>query len=177
MNINNKLEKIKLIVLDVDGTMTDGGIYIDNNQVEAKKFSVKDGAGIVLAQSVGIDFLILTGRSSHCVEQRCKELKIKYIVQGIFNKVDYLKEFATSHNFLPENIAYIGDDLIDLPAMRYVGISACPIDAAEEVKAYCDVVLSHKGGDGAVREFIEILLKENKLWEKARNNLFPVCIS
>jgi 3-deoxy-D-manno-octulosonate 8-phosphate phosphatase (KDO 8-P phosphatase) len=81
------------------------------------------------------------------------------------------------NNITPESIAYIGDDLNDLPAMRYACFSACPVDAAEEVKAYCDVVLSRQGGDGAVREFIEILLKENKLWEKAQNNLFPVCTS
>ncbi|GHU76604.1 3-deoxy-D-manno-octulosonate 8-phosphate phosphatase [Spirochaetia bacterium] len=168
------LEQITLIVLDVDGTMTDGGIYIDNNRVETKKFNIKDGAGIVLAQSVGIEFMILTGRTSACVEQRADELHIKYVVQGIQNKVDYLKDFAVSHSLLPENIAYIGDDLNDLPAMHYAGVSACPIDAADEVKAYCDFVLPQKGGEGVVRVFVEMLLKEQGLWEKAVNNVFPI---
>jgi 3-deoxy-D-manno-octulosonate 8-phosphate phosphatase (KDO 8-P phosphatase) len=167
-------EKIKLIVLDVDGTMTDGGIYIDSGQVETKKFNIKDGAGILLAQSVGIDFMILTGRSSKCVEKRAEELHIKYVVQGIHHKVDYLKDFCTWNDLSAENIAYIGDDLNDLPAMHYAGISACPLDAVDEVRGYCDFILPKKGGDGVVRTFIEILLKEKKLWEQAINKLFPL---
>lgn len=167
------MEKISLIVLDVDGTMTDGGIYIDNNYIETKKFNIKDGAGILLAQSVGIVFLIITGRSSACVEQRTEELNIKYLAQGVRDKVSYLKEFASKHGLLQENIAFIGDDLNDLPAMRYAGLSACPVDASEEVKSYCDFILSQKGGEGVVREFVEILLKKRKLWESAIENVFP----
>jgi 3-deoxy-D-manno-octulosonate 8-phosphate phosphatase (KDO 8-P phosphatase) len=171
------LSTIKLIVLDVDGTMTDGGVYIDNNKIESKRFNIKDGAGILLAQSVGIEFMILTGRESNCVTQRANELHISHIVQNISDKAKYLKEFSIINNIIPESIAYIGDDLNDLPAMHYAGYAACPADAAGEVKAYCDVVLSQKGGDGAVREFIEMILKENKVWEQAINNLFPICIS
>jgi 3-deoxy-D-manno-octulosonate 8-phosphate phosphatase (KDO 8-P phosphatase) len=166
------LGKIMLIVLDVDGTMTDGGVYIDNNQVETKKFNIKDGAGILLAQSVGIEFMILTGRESRCVEKRANELRIKYIVQGIHDKRKYLEEFTSSHNILSENIAYIGDDLNDLSAMHYVGISACPMDAAEDVQQYCDFIIPRNGGEGVVRSFVEILLKEKLLWKKAINNLF-----
>ena len=172
--IKMNLEKITLIVLDVDGTMTDGGIYMDSNLVESKKFNIKDGIGIVLAQSVGVDFMIITGRSSACVEQRANELHIKYIVQGIQNKAEYLKDFMSANKLLPENIAYIGDDLNDLPAMHYAGVSACPSDAAEEVKEYCDIVLSQKGGEGAIRAFVELLLKERKLWNKAIDNVFPI---
>jgi 3-deoxy-D-manno-octulosonate 8-phosphate phosphatase (KDO 8-P phosphatase) len=167
------LKQIKLIVLDVDGTMTDGGIYIDNNQLETKRFNIKDGAGILLAQSVGIEFMILTGRSSKCVEKRAEELHIKNVIQGVYNKASYLKEFTAEHNLLLENIAYIGDDLNDLPAMHHAGVSACPADGALEVKAYCDFVLTRNGGDGVVREFVEILLKEKNLWGKAIDNLFP----
>jgi len=167
-----KLDKITFIILDVDGTMTDGGIYIDSNGVETKKFNIKDGLGIVLAQSVGIEFMILTGRSSACVERRANELHIKYIAQGIQNKAEYLKDFTNVHGLSPEQLAYIGDDLNDLPAMHYVGVSACPTDAAEEVKAYCDFVLPQKGGEGVVREFVEILLKEKNLWETTINNVF-----
>ena len=170
------LEKITLIVLDVDGTMTDGGVYIDSNGIETKKFNIKDGAGIVLAQSAGIDFMILTGRSSACVEQRAKELNIKYTAQGIQNKAAYVKDFASANRLLPEQIAYIGDDLNDLPSMHYVGVSACPADASDEVKAYCDFVLPQKGGEGAVRTFVELLLKERKLWESAINNVFPMSL-
>jgi 3-deoxy-D-manno-octulosonate 8-phosphate phosphatase (KDO 8-P phosphatase) len=169
---NNKLKKITFVVLDVDGTMTDGGVYIDNNGVESKKFNIKDGAGILLAQSAGIEFMILTGRSSACVERRANELHIKYVVQGIQQKDEYLKEFAVYHNLQPENIAYIGDDLNDVPALRYAGVPACPADAADEVKAYCDYVLTKKGGEGAVREFVELLLKDRSLWEKAVDEVF-----
>jgi len=168
------LDKITLIILDVDGTMTDGGIYIDNNLVESKKFNIKDGLGIVLAQSVGIEFMILTGRSSACVEQRANELNIKYIVQGVQNKAEYLKSFMSANKLQRENVVYIGDDLNDLPAMNYAGISACPADAAEEVKAYCDFILPQKGGDGVVRAFVENLLKERKLWEEAHAGFVSV---
>lgn len=168
------IESIKLIVLDVDGTMTDGGVYIDNNGIEQKKFNIKDGAGIILAESIGIEFMILTGRKSVCVEQRAKELSIKYVCQGIHHKVDYLKDFALNNALSAEHIAYIGDDLNDLPAMHFVGISACPLDAADEVKSYCDYVLPVNGGEGVVRSFINILLKSTNRFEEAQKNLFPI---
>lgn len=170
------LDKITFIALDVDGTMTDGGIYIDNNLVETKKFNIKDGLGIVLAQSVGVEFIIITGRLSSCVEQRAKELSIKYVVQGIQDKAAYLKDFASVHNISPDCIAYIGDDLNDLMAMQYAGVSVCPSDASAEVRAYCDFVLLEKGGEGVVRAFVELLLKKKKLWEKAISNLYPLSI-
>jgi 3-deoxy-D-manno-octulosonate 8-phosphate phosphatase (KDO 8-P phosphatase) len=168
------LEKIIVIVLDVDGTMTDGGICIDSKGIETKKFNIKDGLGVVLAQSAGIDFMIITGRSSACVEQRANELHIKYLVQGIQNKAECLRDFMSANKLQRENVAYIGDDLNDLSAMHYAGISACPSDAADEVKTYCDFVLSPKGGEGVVRAFVEMLLKEKNLWEKAVANFVSI---
>lgn len=172
-----QLNNIKLIVLDVDGTMTDGGVYIDNQGVETKKFNIKDGAGILLAQSVGIEFMILTGRSSICVEKRAAELHIKYVAQGIHHKLNYLKNFISEHNMSCREIAYVGDDLNDLPVMHYVEVTACPMDAADEVKAYCDYVISKKGGEGVVRNFVELLLKKTEQWILALNNLYPIDIS
>jgi 3-deoxy-D-manno-octulosonate 8-phosphate phosphatase (KDO 8-P phosphatase) len=166
------LHPIKLIVLDVDGTLTDGGIYIDSHGAEAKKFSVRDGCGVALAQTAGVDFMILTGRESRCVAQRAEELKIKYVAQGVSRKAAYLKDFSARHGFAAEQIAYIGDDLNDLPAMRHAGVSACPADAAEEVRNRCHIILPCKGGDGAVRAFVEILLKQRNLWEKTVEKLF-----
>lgn len=166
------LDNIKLIILDVDGTMTDGGVYLDNNEVEIKKFNIKDGAGILLAQSVGIDFMILTGRESKCVQKRASELNIKYLYQGVKNKKNFLEDYINSSQYKKENIAYIGDDLNDLKAMTQCGINACPADAAQEVKEQCQYVLNKKGGYGVVREFVEILLKHNGKWEEAINNLF-----
>lgn len=102
VNMNKDLSKIKLVVLDVDGTLTDGGVYIDSNGVETKKFNIKDGAGIVLAEKVSIEFMILTGRKSYYVEKRAEELKIKYVFQGIMDKSTYLKNFLQEHNLSPE---------------------------------------------------------------------------
>ena len=127
------MKEIQLIVLDVDGTMTDGGVYIDNNRVETKKFAIKDGCGIVLAHAAGIEFMILTGRESNCVRQRAEELKIRYIYQNVKNKITFLKEFMREHGIRQEQLAYIGDDLNDLYAMRLAGTKACPRDAAREI--------------------------------------------
>ena len=162
---------IKLIVLDVDGTMTDGGIYWDNHGVETKRFCVKDGCGIVLAQSVGIDFMILTGRESACVTRRAQELNVRWLFQGVKKKAAHLQQFMEEHHLQPEQIAYIGDDVNDLAAMQYAVMSACPSDASEDLLEYCDMVLRQKGGEGAVREFIEWLLKQRNLWETAVSHL------
>ena len=166
------MKEIQLIVLDVDGTMTDGGVYIYNNRVETKKFAIKDGCGIVLAHAAGIEFMILTGRESNCVRQRAEELKIRYIYQNVKNKITFLKEFMREHGIRQEQLAYIGDDLNDLYAMRLAGTKACPSDAAREIQAQCDYVLSAKGGEGAVREFIELLLKDQGKWEMAIEKAF-----
>lgn len=166
------MKEIRLIVLDVDGTMTDGGVYIDNNRVETKKFAIKDGCGIVLAHAVGIEFMILTGRESNCVRQRAEELKIRYIYQNVKNKITFLKKFMEEHGISKDQLAYIGDDLNDLYAMRLAGTKACPGDAAREIQEQCDYVLSAKGGEGAVREFIELLLKGQGKWETAIEKAF-----
>lgn len=164
--MNTDLTSIKWIVLDVDGTMTDGGVYIDNNQVETKKFSIKDGAGIVLAQKANIEIIILTGRESNCVSKRAEELNITKVFQNVHYKRVFIEEYAQKHQVSLSDVAYIGDDLNDLPVMKIAGISACPSDAASEVKEYCDFVLEHRGGDGVVREFIEKVLKAKGIWEE-----------
>lgn len=152
------LDKIKLIVLDVDGTLTDGGVYIDSNGIETKKFNIKDGGGIALATRAGYVFMILTGRKSYCVEKRAQELKIKYLFQGVDNKIGVLEAFMKEHSLLPENVAYMGDDFYDLDCMKQVGFVACPSDAMSCVKEVADFVASHDGGYGAVRDFCELLL-------------------
>ncbi len=166
------MKNIRLVVLDVDGTMTDGGVYIDNERVETKKFSIKDGCGIVLAHTQGIAFMILTGRESQCVAQRAKELHIEYVFQQVKHKASFLREFMEKEGLSREELAYIGDDLNDLYAMREAGVRACPSDAAPEIKAQCEYVLQAKGGEGAVREFIEILLKARGQWEEAIEKAF-----
>ena len=153
------LSNIKLVILDVDGTLTDGGVYIDSNGVESKKFNIKDGAGIVLAEQVGVEFMILTGRKSYCVEHRANELKIKYVFQGIADKLSYLQQFLAQQGLSHNQVAYIGDDVNDLECMRTVGFTACPADAVEEEFQQCDYVSRYNGGQGAVREICDMIRK------------------
>lgn len=150
---------LKLFVMDVDGTLTDGGIYYDDYGHEMKKFNVKDGAGIVKLHSLGIKTMILTGRESNCVKRRAEELKVTYVVQGVVDKVSYLKNFMSQNDIASIDVAYIGDDLNDIEIMKTVGHTACPADAVSEVKEIADVVCNCKGGQGAVREYVEHLLK------------------
>ena len=157
--MNKDLSNIKLVILDVDGTLTDGGVYIDSNGVESKKFNIKDGAGIVLAEQAGIEFMILTGRKSYCVEHRANELKIKYVFQGIADKLSHLQQFLSQQGLSPSDVAYIGDDVNDLECMRIVGFTACPADAVEEVRQQCDFVSRYNGGQGAVREVCDMIRK------------------
>lgn len=160
--MNKDLSKIKLVVLDVDGTLTDGGVYIDSNGVETKKFNIKDGAGIVLAEKAGIEFMILTGRKSYCVEKRAEELKIKYVYQGIMDKLSYLKNYLHENNIAPEEVAYMGDDVNDLECMSYVGFTACPADAVMKVREVVDFISQFNGGYGAVRDLCDMIISSKQ---------------
>lgn len=162
---------IKLILLDVDGTLTDGGIYRSNNDDEMKKFNVKDGYAIVYARNLNIDFGIITGKSSKLVETRSKELKIKYLYQGISEKKLILKEIMEKTGFSKDEIAYMGDDLNDLHIMSEVGLTGAPSDAVNEIIEKAHFVSSKKGGEGAVREFIEFILKRDKKWDQFLKNV------
>ena len=162
---------IKLILLDVDGTLTDGGIYLGNSGEELKKFNVKDGYAIVNAQKVGIEFGIITGKKSELVKNRSEELKIKYLYQGISEKTVILKELMKKTGFKKEEIAYMGDDLNDIKIMENVGFSGTPLDGATEVKKIADFISTKNGGEGAVREFIETILKKENLFQKFLENV------
>ena len=152
--------KIKYLIMDVDGTLTDGKIYMGQSGEIMKAFNIKDGCGIhdILIPS-GIIPVIITGRTSDIVMNRCKELGIKQVYQGVSDKIGKLKEIAQDLS----SVAYIGDDINDFGCMMPVkeagGIIGCPADAAEKVKDIVDYVAVHNGGDGAVREFIEWILK------------------
>lgn len=152
---------IKMIVIDVDGTMTDGKIYITNSYEEIKSFNVKDGYAIkkILPQLAVLP-VIITGRKSKIVTYRADELGIKEIYQGVDNKLGVYEHVKKKYNIGDSNVACIGDDYTDLPLLKKAKISACPIDATELVKEKCKYVLSKKGGEGAVHEFILIIFKE-----------------
>ncbi len=162
-------QKIKLIVLDVDGTLTDGGVYYDSQGGEIKRFDVKDGLAIKVAQAAGIKFAIITGRESPMVERRAKELEIAYYRTGVQIKHPALMELLKELEIDVDECGYIGDDWNDHQAMSAVGFKACPADAAEEIKEICDYVASHNGGFGAVRDCIEYVLRQRDQWEELAN--------
>ena len=150
------MSKIKLLVMDVDGTVTDGKIYMGNNGEVMKAFDVKDGCGIKdILPTLGIVPVIITGRTSKIVENRAKEIGITELHQGVRDKLTILKEVAEKYNASPDEIAYIGDDINDLECIEYCGFTACPADAVEKVKLICHYISSSKAGQGAVRDIIE----------------------
>ena len=146
---------VKLLVMDIDGTLTDGRIYISAQGECMKAFDVKDGYAIISLKKHGIIPVIITGRSSLIVEERARELKIDELHQGVVDKLSKLKEVAEKYNASADEIAYIGDDLNDLECIKYCGVTACPNDAVNEVRAAVKYVCKHNGGRGAAREFVE----------------------
>ncbi|MBS4220165.1 HAD-IIIA family hydrolase [Bacillus sp. FJAT-49711] len=152
------MKQIKLIVLDVDGVLTDGKLHIGSNGVEYKSFHVKDGMGMSLARFHGIKLAIITGRKSESVTIRAKELNIDFLYEGITNKVEVIFEIIRSLNISFKEVFYMGDDINDLPVIKLVGLSAAPKDAVENVKKSVNFVSKFNGGEGAVREAIELVL-------------------
>ena len=160
-----KTDTIKLLILDVDGVLTDGAIYLDNNGNELKSFNVRDGLGIKLAQKAGLTVAIITGRESLVVENRARELGIRDLYQGVEDKGKAYKNLLDKYKYTDDNVAFMGDDIIDLPVMTSVGLPAVPADADTMVMKYALFVSRKKGGQGAVREFIEFILKSSDRWE------------
>ena len=153
------MSKIKLLVMDVDGTLTDGKIYMGNNGEVMKAFDVKDGCGIKdILPTLGITPVIITGRVSQIVENRAKEIGITELHQGVRDKLAVLKEVAEKYAATPDEIAYIGDDINDLDCIEYCGFTACPADAVEKVRQMVSYVCENNGGRGAVRDFITKLI-------------------
>lgn len=157
---------IKLIVLDVDGCLSDGKITYTQDGIESKNFNIKDGLGISTWVKMGNHAAIITGRDSKIVEKRAKELGIQHVFQGKKDKDRVLKELVSSLGFDIKEVAAIGDDLNDFGMLSIVGKSFTPKNGVKEVKKLVDTVLSLNGGDGAVREMIDILVDENKQREK-----------
>jgi len=157
---------IELIVLDVDGTLTDGKIGYTQNGDEVKSFSVKDGLAIASWVKLGKKVAIITGRNSKIVEQRAKELGIEYLFQGVHNKQEVLKELLQNLNLTMQNVASAGDDLNDYKMLKASKLAFVPADASSYVKEIADVILSRDGGDGAIREMIERLIVQENLKEE-----------
>jgi len=163
--LNEILKQIKILLLDVDGVLTDGSIIYNDQGVETKAFNAKDGLGIQLLIEAGIKVGIVTGRRSEVLVNRCNDLGIKYLFDNVRDKGEMLELISSKTGIAPENTAFMGDDLIDLPLMMKVGFSAAVADAAEPVKNRASYISSAKGGRGAVREVCEMILKAHGLWE------------
>jgi 3-deoxy-D-manno-octulosonate 8-phosphate phosphatase (KDO 8-P phosphatase) len=149
---------VKILAMDVDGTLTDGKIYMSANGELMKAFNIKDGYAIARLRDYGIKPVIITGRSSEIVKQRCAELKIEELHQGIENKSYKLRDVCEKQHVELSQVAYMGDDLNDLSCMKICGYSACPSDAMIQVKDSVSYVCKAKGGEGAVREFIDHII-------------------
>ncbi len=159
-----RLAAVKLVALDVDGTLTDGGIYLDAGDGEYKKFNTRDGLGISCAIKRGLLVCVITGRSSNLTKRRMDEVGIEILLQGQTDKKKALEKVMREHNLKKDEVAAFGDDLNDEPMFAAAGIRGTPNDAHPYMKKIADIVVTRKGGHGAVREFIDlILMSQDKL--------------
>ena len=170
--MENKLSAIKLLLLDVDGVMTDGRIIYDNQGNELKAFDVKDGHGLKMLQRAGITVGIITGRSSDLVARRAAELGIDILYQKALNKLEPYLEILSEQGLADRQVAYVGDDIVDLPVLRRVGFGVTVADANPEVLPLVDYVTQRPGGRGAVREVCDLLLKAQGKWHELTARYF-----
>jgi len=169
---HEKARDIKLLILDVDGVLTDGKIVYADRGEEAKAFDVKDGHGLKLLMRAGIQVALITGRSSPAAEHRARDLGITRVFQKALNKIEAYEELRRLENLRDEQICVVGDDLPDLPILRRCGFSVAVSDSVEEVKREADYVTNKEAGKGAVREVCDIILKARGLWETVTDRYF-----
>ena len=162
-----RLMRIRLLLLDVDGVLTDGRIHLDDRGVETKTFSTRDGLSLWWVRNFGLLTGVISGRHSAATELRCRDLLMDEIHLGQLQKVPILEKIISHRQINAENIAYIGDDVVDLPIIKRVGFSAAPADAHPEVLKHVDLFLDLPGGGGAVREFLDLWMAVNGFWESA----------
>lgn len=167
-DVRRRLEPIRLLVLDVDGVLTDGVLLYTERGEEVKAFNVRDGLGVRMLQRCGIAVAVITGRSAAAVRTRCSDLGLdaEDVVLGSRDKVADLEAITTRLGLVEHEVAAMGDDLPDLSLLTRVGFAACPADAAPEVAAVCDLVCGNPGGRGAVREVAELILKAGGRWSE-----------
>ena len=159
MTVEERGKKIKLLVMDIDGTLTDAAMYYTNDGEFMKRFSTRDGMGVTLLRRVGIECAIITSENSEIARKRGEKLKIKHIILGSHDKSTSLAELAPNLSIPMEAIAYIGDDVNDGPVMRLCGLAGCPSDAVDAIKEIAHYQCQASGGNGAVREFAELILR------------------
>ncbi len=158
-SLKQKAAQVRLLVLDVDGTLTDGGVYIDANGVQSKKFNIKDGMGITMLREKGVQVGVIShSRAKTILDERARMLGIEYVYSGKEPKLQVLQRWMEELGLSRDQVSFIGDDINDLDTIEYVAISACPHDAHFSVVKKVDVVLQRNGGEGCVREFIDRFL-------------------
>ncbi|MBL8830523.1 MAG: HAD-IIIA family hydrolase [Planctomycetaceae bacterium] len=165
MSIAKLCQPIELILCDVDGVLTDGSLWFDNEGIESKRFHIRDGQGIKLWRRAGGKFGLITGRTSHIVHVRAAELGIDIVRQGTERKLAAVKEIVTQFGLQPEQVCYLGDDLPDLAAIKFVGLGVTVADGCLEARECAKYVTKLPGGHGAVRETVELILKTQKRWD------------
>ena len=165
MKLDARCQAIELILSDVDGVLTDGGLIFDNQGIETKRFHARDGLGIKLWQQAGFEFGFVTSRASHVVKVRATELGVSIVRQGFSKKLPVVREIAEASGLTLTQVAYVGDDLSDLSVIKAVGLGVAVADAAGEVISAAHHTTKKLGGAGAVREVIEMILKSQKRWE------------
>lgn len=158
-------ERVELILSDVDGVMTDGSVVFDNQGIETKLFHIRDGLGIKLWRRAGYRFGMITGRSSHIVRMRAAELGVDIVRQGVEDKLAVAEQIVAEAGLTPQQVCYVGDDLPDLPAMRYAGFAVAVADGSEDLRRAAHYVTTTPGGRGALRETIELILKAQGRWD------------
>ncbi len=178
ISLKDKIKNISLIVSDVDGVLTDGTIFVGADGTEFKQFNVEDGTGVAFARLASIPIVLISGRESKSTSIRAKELKIPHCFQGSLDKTTPYKEVCNIYNIGPENIAYIGDGLIDIPVMLKSGFSIAPANAHQPVKDISDYITKKSGGEGVLREVVELILKEKEVYnetlEKMKKKIYKI---
>ena len=164
--IRKKAKKIKLLLLDVDGVLTDGGIVLNDRGEEIKRFDVRDGHGIRLLLRAGLQVGLITGRTSKVVSRRARDLGIRIVYQKAYNKLEVYHKIKRKSGLKDREIAYVGDDIVDLPVLRKAGLALTVRDSWPDLKREVDYVTASEGGRGAVREIVELLLKTQGRWKE-----------
>jgi len=159
-------DKIEIVVFDCDGVLTDGSIILSGEDNDIKRFCAQDGMGIYLLIQAGLIPVVITGRKSAALARRCQELGIQYLFQGIPRKLDEIDQLLVTLGKKWKNVAYMGDDWNDVPSMARAAFSACPADAPQRIAEVVDWVSSCKGGKGAVREMVELILQKKRIFDK-----------
>lgn len=158
MSLTEKIKPIRLIAFDVDGVLTDGGLFLSDSGEEFKRFNSLDGHGLKMLRTSGVELAIITGRTSKCVELRAKNLGITHLYQGVENKLEAMQSLLAKLGLTPEVAAFMGDDVIDLPVMRRVGFAVSVPAAAQRVHDHAHYVTQREAGHGAVREVCELIM-------------------